>query len=155
MKLTRHFLVALASFRAISTASQTQNSRYCVAEPATLEVQRAIFNQFVYEFYVIKDLNNAYANYVSADYIQHNPFVADGPAAALAFLGPIWPSQNLSIIHQMFELGIGLVHYKDVGFAPLPTAIADIYRMEGTCVVEHWDVIETLPQNATNPHALF
>jgi len=28
-------------------------------------------------------------------------------------------------------------------------------RFEESCVVEHWDVIEELPANATNPLALF
>jgi hypothetical protein len=30
-----------------------------------------------------------------------------------------------------------------------------MWRWNGTCIQEHWDAIETLPANATNPIALF
>lgn len=154
MKQT-YLLAALSVYATTSGATSTENRSYCPPTPATPEVQQAIFNQFVYSFYTEKNLTAAYYDFVSTDYIQHNPAVLDGIPASLAFLLPIWPSQNLTILHQTFANNIGLVHYKDVGFAPLPTAIADIYRMQGTCIMEHWDIIETLPMNATNPHALF
>jgi len=38
---------------------------------------------------------------------------------------------------------------------PEPIALADIYRMDGTCIVEHWDVTQARPANATNPIAMF
>lgn len=37
----------------------------------------------------------------------------------------------------------------------LPIALADIYRMNGTCIVEHWDVTQETLRNATNPIAMF
>ncbi|UQC88297.1 uncharacterized protein CLUP02_13820 [Colletotrichum lupini] len=35
------------------------------------------------------------------------------------------------------------------------TAVVDIFRFQGSCIVEHWDVATAMPPNATNPLALF
>lgn len=57
------------------------------------------------------------------------------------------------ILHQTFDQDIGVVHLKVLS-QPL-LALADLFRLNGTCVVEHWDVNQALPANATNPIALF
>jgi predicted SnoaL-like aldol condensation-catalyzing enzyme len=31
----------------------------------------------------------------------------------------------------------------------------DLYRFQGTCIVEHWDVSQTITGNETNPIAFF
>ena len=51
----------------------------------------------------------------------------------------------------------GWIHYKDATLFGVtrPTAIVDIVRFEDSCLVEHWNVIQELPANATNSLALF
>ena len=49
---------------------------------------------------------------------------------------------------------IGLIHVR-INEEPEPIALADIYRMDGTCIVEHWDVTQARPANATNGIAMF
>lgn len=34
-------------------------------------------------------------------------------------------------------------------------ALIDLFRMEGTCIVEHWDISQLKPADATNPIAMF
>lgn len=47
------------------------------------------------------------------------------------------------------------MHFReDVAGAP-PTAVVDILKFEGTCVVEHWDVAQARPENPSNPRAMW
>lgn len=147
-------------FSALTFATPTRRpapSTGCVSRDVSSRQRREIFNGYVNTFFVEKDVPKAFQLYVSSTYIQHNPFVASGPAPSLAFLGPIWPSQNITVLRTALDGQFGWIHYRIVGFPGTvrPTAIMDIVRFEGSCVVEHWDVIQELPANATNPLALF
>jgi predicted SnoaL-like aldol condensation-catalyzing enzyme len=35
------------------------------------------------------------------------------------------------------------------------TAVADIFRLEDGKVVEHWDVLQPVPESAANDHPMF
>ncbi|KAJ7833675.1 hypothetical protein B0H13DRAFT_2370306 [Mycena leptocephala] len=80
-----------------------------------------------------RDIPRAFTH-IAADYIQHNPFKLDGTTSSFDFLYPIFSNTSVTvqILHRVFE-------------APF----------NGTCVQEHWDVIQERPANATNPHPLF
>ncbi|KAJ7023695.1 hypothetical protein C8F04DRAFT_1133678 [Mycena alexandri] len=101
--------------------------------------QKLIFTTFVEEFYVTRDIPRAFSH-IAADYIQHNPVELDGVTSSFDFLDPIFSNTSVTvqILHRVFE-----------------AAILDLFRFDGTCVQEHWDVIQERPVNAPNPHALF
>lgn len=65
------------------------------------------------------------------------------------------PAVEIQVLHQSFVAPIGWVHYRIDGFLPEPTAVVDVYLWGGSCIVEHWDIIQERPVNVTNPHALF
>ncbi len=60
-----------------------------------------------------------------------------------------------TVLARNFNNDIGLIHVRVDEEGHLPIALADIYRMNGTCIVEHWDVTQETPRNATNPIAMF
>ena len=126
---------------------------YCPPQPASPYVQAAIFNDFINKLYVQKNATDAYLTYVSPDYINHSPYAPQGRAAAIAFLSFLIPSVNRTILHQIYQGDTGAVHLKVLSQTPI--ALVDLFRLNGTCVVEHWDVNQPLPANATNPIALF
>ncbi|KAJ7692386.1 hypothetical protein B0H17DRAFT_934116 [Mycena rosella] len=128
----------------------------CVVHPATAVEQKQIFNTFVEEFYVKRDIPRAFSH-IAADYIQHNPFELDGITSSFNYLYPLFSNTSVTvqILHRVFEAPYGWLHYRVDGILEEPTAILDLFRFNGTCVQEHWDVIQERPVNATNPHALF
>lgn len=68
---------------------------------------------------------------------------------------PVIPYVPSTVLRQSFDNNIGFAHVRVDEPGEEPIALADIYRMEGTCIVEHWDVTQARPANATNPIAMF
>ncbi|KAH8590066.1 hypothetical protein B0O99DRAFT_599329 [Bisporella sp. PMI_857] len=127
----------------------------CPPRPATQWLQNRIFEDFLQKFYVEKNATAAILDHMSEQYIQHNPYALSGRQNATEYVGPILQIANFTIAHQGYSNNIGWVHTKmTIPGAPI-TAVVDIFRFEGTCIMEHWDVATQLPADATNPLALF
>ena len=127
----------------------------CSTFPTSPWLQSQVFHAFLEQFYVKKDTTNAILQHMSEHYIQHNPYVLSGRQNSIDYVGPIFKVANFTIVHHGFGENLGWVHTKMV-VPEIPfSALVDIYRFEGTCIVEHWDVLTQLPANATNPLALF
>jgi predicted SnoaL-like aldol condensation-catalyzing enzyme len=134
-----------------------QQKPYCPARPASPEWQRAALYEFVSEiFFEVDGVQTSFDNFISPDYIQHSPFLeAHGRNSTLSVLLNAFGGVNITILQIMFDSPYGMIHYK---FAPPtgpPLAFMDLWRFNGTCMEEHWDVIQSLPANTTNPIALF
>jgi len=127
---------------------------YCPPKPASEAQQRELFFDFVYDLYTLKNATLAFETYVAVDLIEHDPFDAQGRAPNEAKLNGILPYASFDVLRYNFDSNIGLIHVR-VNEEPEPIALADIYRMDGTCIVEHWDVTQARPANATNPIAMF
>jgi predicted SnoaL-like aldol condensation-catalyzing enzyme len=118
---------------------------------------RDIFNQYVDEWVHQRNFSAAAEKYLSPDLIQHNPQIANGSAAMVAAVIPILanydgPDFSLVVVDEKKGLAVTLNRYVGKPGTGLPFAgVADFYRFDGTCIVEHWDVIESLPANSTNP----
>lgn len=53
-------------------------------------------DDFAYLFYTAKNVTAAFDKYVATNYVQHNPNIADGRAAAIAALDPLFSSPTTS-----------------------------------------------------------
>lgn len=85
-------------------------------------------------------------------YIQHNTGIADGVSglgAALASLA----QQNIQMIyntvHQVLAQGNYVLAVSEGTFGDVPTAYYDLWRIENGKIAEHWDVMETIPDQST------
>ncbi|KAJ7301949.1 hypothetical protein DFH08DRAFT_759847 [Mycena albidolilacea] len=150
MRASRTIISAILTFSGTVFGQSTPRPVPCTVRPASASQQEQIFNTFVEEFYVKSDLFDAFTHVVS-DYIQHNPNILDGNAATFDVLSARLSTSTPQILHLAFSAPYGWVHHKDGN----STAIVDVYRFNGTCIQEHWDVIQTVPANSTNPHPLF
>jgi predicted SnoaL-like aldol condensation-catalyzing enzyme len=138
----------------------------CPPTPNTSpEAQRASFLTFVDLFYRQRNVSAAFTGHVQESYIQHNPYFLSGRAAAIAGLEKAVPGMQNRIARVSISDGTGFVFYKSVAAGAAAgkaaagkeayRAIVDVFRLEGACVMEHWDVIQTRPADARNPLALF
>lgn len=102
---------------------------------------------------------DAASKYLGSRYTQHNPGVADGPEglkAFLAFLKDRFPN-NRSEIKRIFADGdYVIIHVHAVREAGTRgNAIVDIFKLENGKVVEHWDVIQPIPETSANANTMF
>ncbi|MFF8186800.1 nuclear transport factor 2 family protein [Microbacterium sp. NPDC016588] len=119
---------------------------------------RAAFEAFCDLFYTQKRVGDAFARLVSDDYIQHNPNVPDGPAAAVEMLTPKFagtPDSRFEIQRILVDGDLAMVHVKASRPGAPDAAVADIYRFENGRIVEHWDVLQPVPGHAVHDHPMF
>ena len=97
--------------------------------------------------------------YVVPSYIQHNPMAATGRAAMMEFFQGFWknfPDASSDIKRVVAEGDLVVLHYHfkmkkdDRGFA-----VVDIFRLENGKIVEHWDVMQQIPEKSANQNTMF
>lgn len=114
---------------------------------------REVAERFVELFHHQDNPADAFTCWVHPDYIQHNPNAPTGRDASMAFLDAavrnnpelthdvkrvIYGDGNLVAVHHHFR------RKKD----ELGWAVVDILRIENGWVVEHWDVMQPVPDPA-------
>ncbi len=126
--------------------------------PSVTERNRAIVTDFARIFYAEKDVRKAFDSYVVPDYIQHNPGVADGRDAAITALEPMFsrPGARFDVKRILVDGDHAVIHLHGRGDAATAgAAVADIYRLKDGKIVEHWDVLQSMPTKSANPHPMF
>jgi len=119
---------------------------------------RAAFLDFVDLFYTQRNPKAALEKYVAEDYIQHNPALAQGRAAAIEFLTLLFskPQARFTIKRMLVDGELAVVHvHGQPDPAQKGVAVADFYRFAEGKIVEHWDVIQPITDAAVNPLAFF
>lgn len=98
-------------------------------------------------------------SYIGTKYIQHNPIAPDGTEGLkglINFLKQKYPERKSSIkrVIAQGDLVVLHVHSKNTP-EDRGNAIMDIFRLEGGKIVEHWDVIQAVPEKAANTNSMF
>ncbi|WP_394844711.1 nuclear transport factor 2 family protein [Pendulispora brunnea] len=92
-------------------------------------------------------------------YVQHNPLIADGHAgfeAFLAFLKEKFPNLRADVKHVFAEGDFVIAHVHGVREpGQRGSAIVDIFKLEDGKIVEHWDVMQPIPEESANPNGMF
>lgn len=105
-----------------------------------------------------KDFDTA-SKYIGPRYVQHNPTAPDGPEGFKAFLGFLrekFPDSH-SDIKQVFADGdYVILHVHAVREkGSRGSAIVDIFKLEDGKIVEHWDVVQPIPEKSANSNGMF
>jgi predicted SnoaL-like aldol condensation-catalyzing enzyme len=105
-----------------------------------------------------KDFEAA-SKYLGPRYTQHNPNAPDGPEGLktfLQFLKEKFPGSR-SEIKRVFADGDYVILHVHAVREPgtRGNAIIDIFKLENGKVVEHWDVVQPIPEKAANSNGMF
>lgn len=106
-----------------------------------------------------RNVTDAFDRYVAPPYTQHNPQVADGIEGALVgipYLLSAMPSLRYDVKRVLVDGDLVAVHsHITNGAGDRGTAVVDIFRVVNGKVVEHWDVLQPVPETAANANTMF
>ena len=123
---------------------------------------RQVAERFIQLFYVEDNPRDGFMCWMHPDYIQHNPNAPTGRDATLAMMEAslsrlpdlshevkrvVWGDGDLVAVHFHFKYEPETRGY----------SVVDLFRIEHGYLVEHWDVIQPIPDPATakNQNGMF
>jgi predicted SnoaL-like aldol condensation-catalyzing enzyme len=89
--------------------------------------------------------------YVGTSYRQHNPLVEEGYEGLRKYLD--WNPRELPEIAERDPAR--LRRWPSARRRARGDAIVDIFQLENRKIVEHWDLIQPVPETAANPNTMF
>lgn len=97
-------------------------------------------------------------DYISKDFVQHNPTIADGPEGVKALIKMLASQgvqkQKIEFKHIIAEDDIVILHSR-YEMAGKEWRFIDIYRLENNKFVEHWDAMMQMPEKRANNNLMF
>ena len=101
----------------------------------------------------------AVAKYLGQYYRQHNPTASDGPQSFIDFIynfAQAYPTMHSDVKRMVAEGDLVTVHshlIRQPGDRGM--AVVDIFRLENGKIVEHWDVVQEIPEHPVNNNTMF
>jgi predicted SnoaL-like aldol condensation-catalyzing enzyme len=120
------------------------------------ESNKKMVVEFYQDLFGNKNID-AINKYIGDKYIQHNPTLPDGKEALIQAV-KVWfkdaPKEKVDFQHVGADSDLVYIHVRSKS-GPKVRAIVDIFRIKNSKIVEHWDVIQEIPEKSANDHPMF
>ena len=112
-----------------------------------------------YRIAYLGDPARAVADYLGAEYIQHNPLVADGKQAFIEYFSEMardYSSKGIEFIRAVAESDLVALHTLQTWPGNEQYVTMDFFRFdENGKIVEHWDSIQQVPDETRNGNSMY
>ena len=127
---------------------------------ATERVNRQVVVDFYQQVFQKHQVEAAVKQHIGKEYIQHNPHVGDGVEPFVAYFVPYFqqnPQARSEIKRVIVQGDLVVLH---IHSQPTPdslgSAVMDIFRFdENGKIVEHWDVLQDVPEKTASGRSMF
>jgi predicted SnoaL-like aldol condensation-catalyzing enzyme len=97
--------------------------------------------------------------YLGAEYIQHNPLVADGKQAFIDYFEKMvkdYPDKNIEFVRAVAEGDLVALHTHQTLPGNEQYVTMDFFRFDDNGkIVEHWDSIQEVPSDTKNGNPMY
>lgn len=152
-KINLFCLTILLAMSFYATAAKKPDSK-SVAEQnkkSVMEFYELAFNQH--------KPTEAAKKYFGDKYIQHNPHVPNGAAAFYNYFEDFFkknPKSHVKIHRALADGDLVALHlHSKIDDKDLGRAVVDIFRLENGKIVEHFDVVQAVPEKTANGNTMF
>jgi len=95
------------------------------------------------------------AGLIAGPYIQHNPLFPNGPEALAGYLRQAG-SIPCEVKRMAIEGDLAFVHVRYLNWGGKEHAAVDIFRFDSEGkLLEHWDVLQPVPEQSANENTMF
>ena len=135
--------------------------RAAQADATRLASTTAANKKLVVDFYrtvfIEKRVVEGFERYVVPEYIQHNPLLPTGREPAVKFLISRVTRDSISDIKRVVaESDLVVLHvHSRTNLSDRGRAVVDIFRVANGKIVEHWDVMQPVPDKPANQNTMF
>ena len=103
--------------------------------------------------------SKAIDKYVGAEYIQHNPLVADGKQAFIDYFEEMqndYPDKKIEFVRAVAEADLVALHTHQTWPGNEQYVTMDFFRFDvDGKIVEHWDSIQGIPISTKNANRMY
>ncbi len=155
MKTFRSSAIALVTSLALIAACGVATG----AEPSQAERNKQLVLTAYQGLFGDHDLT-VVDKYWAEDYIQHNPYVSDGRDSLKTFVRKLgienWPKTQVRFLRVAADGDLVFLQTMQPKMAQSPEmVIVDIFRVANGKIAEHWDTMQAVPADATNPRPMY
>ncbi|MDO4249497.1 MAG: ester cyclase [Neisseria sp.] len=167
LKNTKTILTAAATavlLAACTTAHNTPSAPVPSSAGTASSAEEARNKARVLDFYELAfnqhKLQEAVDKHIAEPYIQHNPSVGNGGKAFIDAFSPFLkanPQSRAEVKRAVAEGDLVVLHvFSQTSPQDKGEAVVDIFRLNGEGkIVEHWDVIQAMPDKPVHNNGMF
>ena len=150
-------LVVVALAALVTGCATGERAKTDVDRLGSTAANKKLVVDFYRTVFIEKRVVEGFERYVAPEYVQHNPLLATGREAAVKFLSSRMTRESISDIKRVVAEGdLVVLHvHSRTNISDRGRAVVDIFRVANGKIVEHWDVIQPVPDKAANSNTMF